>query len=517
MLASNLFHSLNQFAKETPRKTAIFDGEKTVSYESLYFAIGWCEELFNRHQLKCGDRIGIFLPPTSTAYIAIWSATIHGLTYVPLPMNQPASRLLAILRSAKLNAVICFDDSERDLNSLLEKLGDNVFKKIVLQRELENQVKEFHPTPPPEELNDRSPLYLMYTSGSTGEPKGVQISHHNVLTFCIWAKDYLKINSIDHFLAHTPLTFDLSVFNLFTPLLSGASIRLVHGLADQMYPGSLLEKGVTIALFVPRVTGLMLEAGQLSESRYPSLRHLIFCGEKLWASQVNAWMNLHSSLQIHNLYGPTEATVGCTCFSLPMELEVKDPVPIGTPLPKTRIEIVDQNGNPTDRIGEIVICGDQVSSFDYWEQHSDRFFDDPFLGRCFRSGDLGYRNNDQLYWSGRIDNQIKHRGFRIELGDIESALSLDSRIGEVVCAYDSAKEQIVAFVSIRSQFKSHDWQNGFRALAETHLPSYMWPENYYRLDAIPKTENGKVDRKKIAELLRVQDGSIHPNPAAEIL
>lgn len=216
-----------------------------------------------------------------------------------------------------------------------------------------------------------------------------------------------QISKSDVILGHINLTFDLSVFHLFVPFIKGASVRITPPTLERIAPGEQLKNGVTIAMLVPRMTGLLAEAGYLKAGDFPSLRHILFCGEKLDAYQVLQWQRCNPGTSVHNLYGPTEATVACSCFSMAPGCTPADPIPIGRPIGKMKFDIqpvARDESDSAEHIGELVISGPQVTRFAY-------LLNDPAPTLRNRgeylSGDLVRSDGNGLYyWISRLDDQI---------------------------------------------------------------------------------------------------------------
>jgi amino acid adenylation domain-containing protein len=439
-------------------------------------------------ELDAGSRVGVFIENSMDAYVAIYAILHRGCTYVPLSVDDPASRVEVILRDADFSLIVTSAAHARSLKTIagiprvhvLTSEGGAVAIEPVGSRE--------------------APLYLLYTSGSSGAPKGVAIAADCVDNFVSWAGNYFAISANDRFLAHTRLTFDLSVFNLFLPFLHGASVHIAKTAGEQIFPGSIFAKDITVALLVPRVTSTMAAAGQLQESLYPKLRHVLFCGENLLAAQAKLWMGVSRSIQVHNLYGPTEATVACSFHSL--EKFADDaPLSIGRAIPGNELNVADESGRLLDGAceGELIISGKQVAPRGYWRDSQGGFFTHPVLGHAFKTGDRVRRDaSGLLYWLSRLDDQVKIKGHRVELGDIESHLAGQSGVCEIVCFYDEAEGEVIAALSV---LPSADGQAVVRALkkrSDEKLPAHMRPEKFVVLPSLPKNANGKIDRKQSA-------------------
>lgn len=501
MFVHDFFTSIASITAQDPNRPALAEGDRTLSYAEMVSLMSMLRAQFKDVGVEPGDRVGIYLTNSALAYAAIFASILCGATYVPLATDDPEARLRQVMEEAQLKAVVGLQAS---LNLLHFK--STTTARIELDEEA--LLRQITLPPPPldlSELTETVPLYILFTSGSTGRPKGVPIDSLNVGEFSTWARDHFAIMPSDVFLGLTRLTFDLSVFNIFLPMWCGASVQIARQVIEQMNPTRLLEKGVTVALTVPRITGLVFDEQIVQEPKcFPQLRHLLFCGEQLFAAQIHQWMMRNPRLHVHNCYGPTEATVACTCQSFAPGDVVADPVSIGRALPGQRMEILLENGLALDGAGqgELVISGSQVSRFGYWRTASNRFYDDPKNGRSFRSGDI-VRRDDQglLYWLTRIDDQIKIKGYRVDLGEIEQSLSNVDGVRDLICLFNSKRQVVIAVYSADKNSDRGGIDSALRSQAERCLPVYMRPSQFVAVDEVPRTRNGKADRRAAQALV----------------
>ncbi|MGN6316590.1 amino acid adenylation domain-containing protein, partial [Trinickia sp.] len=349
--------------------------------------------------------------------------------------------------------------------------------------------------------------YVIYTSGSTGQPKGVMNEHHAVVNRLRWMRDALAVTEHDAVLQKTPFSFDVSVWEFFLPLMTGARLVLARagGHKDPFYLSELIERErVTMAHFVPSMLQAFVDHARRAQCA--SLKRVICSGEALPGHLLRRFDEAFHTSTLYNLYGPTEAAVDVTAWAASgAELDAAtDNPPIGKPIANTRIYILDANGQPAPIgvPGEIHIGGAQVAR-GYLNRPAltaEKFVDDPFssapAARMYRTGDLGrWLPDGNIEYLGRDDDQIKLRGFRIELGEIEAKLSEIVGVREAVVLAredEPGDKRLVAYVT--GEAVDID---ALRRHAAAQLPDYMAPAAYVPLAALPLTPNGKLDRKAL--------------------
>ncbi|VBE21534.1 non-ribosomal peptide synthase [Burkholderia pseudomallei] len=427
-----------------------------------------------------------------------------GGAYVPLDPSHPPERLRRMLDDTNPVAVLV-DDIGADA---LASFGSHVAARsprVHLSRDIA-QWRACSPAnpPTPRERAARRLAYVIYTSGSSGEPKGVMNEHRGVVNRLWWMQQTYALDERDAVLQKTPFSFDVSVWEFFWPLMSGARLVIAkpEGHKDPAYLSELIDRErVTTLHFVPSMLQAFLEDEGAARG-CGSVKRVMCSGEALPPSLVKRFYRCLPDARLHNLYGPTEAAVDVTAWACDAE-EGGASVPIGRPIANTRIYILDGYGQPVPRgvAGELYIGGVQVARgyLNRPELTRERFVDDPFVagGRLYKTGDLArWRTDGSLEYLGRNDFQVKIRGFRIELGEIEAQLAKVAGVREtVVLARDSGspagEKRLVAYYTGNADVAA------LREQATRHLPAYMVPSAYVRLDAWPLTPNGKLDRRAL--------------------
>ncbi len=441
--------------------------------------------------------VGICMERSIEMVISLVGILKAGGAYIPLDPSYPKERLKFMI-----------DDSNSEIllttKNLLKCLPDNNIKKICLDNEW-NVISKYRTENLPN-ANVRNLAYVIYTSGSTGKPKGVAIEHEAVVNQMYWMQDQFKLSSNDLILQKTPYSFDVSVSELFFPLMFGSRLLLAkpEGHKDPDYLIKLIqEHKVTILQFVPSMLQVFLESKDVEKC--VSVRQVICAGEALSYELKNRFFSIFNA-QLINLYGPTEAAIYASYWecsqSLPQEV-----VPIGYPISNYKLYILDNFLQPVPigvsgglYIGGVGLARGYINRPDLTDE---RFIDNPFKKysneRLYRTGDLAcYLPDGAIKFLGRIDHQVKVRGFRIELGEIESSLSQHPCVREVVVLVledEPGNKWLVAYIVPEEE--SIIQSTELRSFLKEKLPEYMVPSIFVMLSELPLTPNGKVDRKAL--------------------
>lgn len=365
--------------------------------------------------------------------------------------------------------------------------------------------------PPARELASDEPFYVMFTSGSTGEPKGVVITLGNLTSFLDWMLAEQAPADGETFLNQVPYSFDVSVMDTYVGLITGGTIVSVTR-DDVANPKRLYENlaasGVTIWVSTPSFAQVCLAERAFDARMLPRLRRLLFCGEPLAPEVAGALLDRFPAAQVWNTYGPTEATVATSSVRIDREvLDRYSPLPIGYPMPGTRLLVRDEAGRPAapGERGELVIAGPNVSpGYLNRPDLTERAFFELDGLRAYRTGDRAYEQDGLLFCEGRIDNQVKLHGYRIELGDVETNLRALPGVQDAVVVPARRRgvvDSLTAFVILRERPSGSDFEvaNGLRERLAERLPSYMLPRRFRFVESFPMTANGKADRRALAD------------------
>jgi len=514
-------------AARVPGRPAFEAGGRTVTFgESARAARRWAQALTDRLGRRPG-RVGILADRDAIAYQGILATLVSGAAYVPLNPKFPLARLRTMLRSARLDAVIV-DGASFEL--LARMLADLPVKPLVLAPTCETATLPGSDTTvvtsaellSASELTGPAPCgptdvaYLLFTSGSTGEPKGVPIRHGNALHFIDVNQERYGFTERDRFSQASELTFDLSVFDLFGAWNAGACVCALRPI-ELFAPARFVQRHeLSVWFSVPSVVSMLRKKNLLKPASMPTLRWSLFCGEALPSESAEAWQAAAPDSTVENLYGPTEVTVACLVHRWdPVrspDLCLNGTVPIGRPYPGLDAIVVDEEQHPVppDMDGELCVGGAQTFA-GYWhapEKSASALFEHELDGRAtsfYRTGDRVRRlDNGELVFLGRLDQQIKVFGYRVELGEVEAALRELPGVVEAVALgwplSGLSAEGVAAFVT-GSALEG----DTLRAGLEERLPRHALPRVVHVVDVLPLNANGKFDRGALARRLDAAD------------
>lgn len=489
-----------QVDKAPDAEALVFEGE-VVSYRELNSRANKLAKHICLLGVMPGDLVALCLDRSIEMVVSILAVLKSGAAYVPMDPELPGERLSYILADtnakilitqallngmipSKSTQVVCVDSGWVTIDALS---GDNlVLDATVTSDALFN---------------------VIYTSGSTGNPKGVMVPHKGIINRIQWMQEAFQLTADDRVLQKTPYSFDVSVWEFIWPLIAGSSLVIAkpNGHVDTEYLVNLIKvQAITTIHFVPSMLNIFL---QLQSSRQCDSLARVFCsGEALSESTVVAFFETFDTVELHNLYGPTEASIDVSHWQC-KKGQHRGSVPIGKPIANIKLHILggDLDILPTGVIGELYIEGVGLArgylnlperteqSFITGEQGSE------WEGRrLYRTGDLArFRRDGNIEFLGRADHQVKIRGYRIEMGEIETALKKHNSVSDVVVSTRGVQGDdlhIVAYVvGVESSLSVHE----IRGFLKEHIPAYMIPAEFFLIDSVPLTANGKVNRKAL--------------------
>jgi len=517
-----LSHLLRDSARAYPDHTAVMAGDESVTFAELDRASDRLAAVLAAQGVSRGDRVGIFVAKSIGAIVAIHGILKAGAVYVPIDPAAPPARAAYIAENCGIRVLL---SSARRSSVLVDILARKTpVQRVVLLDDAEldqplpvpvmgwREVLSATDDPPALRSIETDLAYILYTSGSTGVPKGVMISHRNALTFVDWAQAEVGVTAADRLSSHAPLHFDLSIFDIFVALKAGAPVVLVpDGLSS--FPFRLAEwieqQKITVWYSVPTILSLLVRSGNISRFRYSSLRAIIFAGEVFPVKYLRELMAKVPHPVYYNFYGPTETNV-ITCYRVPVLPESRTvPIPIGVACANMDVFAITDDGGVVSRpgeVGELHARGSFVA-MGYWgdaEKTSRNFVENPlargFREVVYRTGDIVTLDDEGNYlFLGRRDDMVKSRGYRIELGEVESALYRHEAVREaaVVAVPDpDIGNRLVAFVVMENG--RSESPTDLQDFCTASIPRYMVPETITFRDALPKTSTGKVDKVTLA-------------------
>lgn len=483
-------------AARTPDALAVRAPDVHLTYAALDREANRLAHALAARGVGKGDRVGLWLDKGGRAVVAMQAVLRLGAAYVPLDPLNPPERVRTILEDCRMKAVVTSAARARSLEKSVPLEGGWLTLEPAGLGESWAELEARPATPPPPVTVQEDELaYILYTSGSTGVPKGVCISHRNALAFIRWAAQTLDARPADRFANHAPFFFDLSVLDLYVPFLVGAAVCVVpEGMAyaPVQLARFLVEEGISVWYSVPSALILMMDHGELLARPAQDLRAILFAGEPFPIKHLRRLVEHFTGVRFLNLYGPTETNV-CTYYEVrDLEPDRVEPVPIGVASCGDRVFLHDprprSETDPTP-VGELWVEGPTVM-LGYWGK--------PPQAGPYATGDLAFEDEaGNFVYLGRRDNMVKVRGRRIELGEIEAALLSHPDVREVAVAVrgEGVEAKLVAFVATRSA-----GELGLLAVKRhcaERLPRYMIVDEVRTVASLPRTRNGKIDRRSL--------------------
>lgn len=465
---------------------------------------------------------GILAPPTVLAYAGMLGALIAGRAFLPLNPAQPVERLARIVNRARLTTLVvdrqalpsaaALASACADVRIIITEPGVDLSQGLGGSVHLIDSREPVDLPERPASTTRDSIAYVMFTSGSTGEPKGVRVTNGNVAAYVENVKPMVGAGSTDRFAQTSENTFDLSVHPVWLAWECGAALCVVPE-RERMAPARFIrEKAITAWTSVPSVVTFLNRLHALTPGAFPTITHSMFCGEPLTADQVKAWQIACPNSVIDNFYGPTEATCAITSYRCAQPLQddaaANGVISIGRAFNDQRTLLVDGDAEVTgeNQPGELLLSGTQVSAgyLNDPETTASKYVTLKDSGDTiwYRTGDVARRSGEWLYFVGRADQQVKILGFRVELQDIEAAVRDASSAHTVACLAwpikDGTAQGVECFVSANAGAPA---EASILQYCREHLPHYMVPRRIHMLPAVPLSPNGKIDRKALAALL----------------
>ncbi len=521
---------LTASAGRRPEATAVLYNQQSLTYGLLEQRSNQLARLLKQAGCRRGDRIALMIPKSLPAIAGMFGSAKADCIYIPIDVTGAPQRVARILESCEPTAILAAGAGAGLVEKMLAagsiapgtRLGwldfDSArlpdFRPDFLWSDVEAM-----PAGPVDYANSSSDIvHILFTSGSTGVPKGVMITHANVMHFVEWAIRYFGARPTDRVSGHPPLHFDLSTFDVYGTILAGAELHLVPP-EMSLLPHKLAEfirrSKLTQWFSVPSILNHMAKFDVVRQDDFPALERLLWCGEAFPVPALIYWMQRLPKLTFTNLYGPTEATIASSFYTMPgCPADEKEAVPIGMACEGEKLLVLDEQMNPAPagQIGDLYIGGLGLSP-GYWrdpEKTAGVFVPDPADAseRIYKTGDLAYLGeNGMVYMVGRADTQIKHRGYRIELGEIETAFHAVDGIEE--CAVVAVEVHGFEGLKICCGYVPRQGVElsplALRQKVTDTLPHYMMPSQWMVFERLPLNTSGKIDRRQLKELFQQQE------------
>ncbi|MEF2876936.1 MAG: amino acid adenylation domain-containing protein [Blautia sp.] len=497
----NVLEYLEETVQRFPDKVAFANESMGMTFREVYqgarsIGSGLLEKGYGR------EPVVIYMQKHPHMITAFWGVVYSGCFYVPMDEEMPKFRAELIFQNLKPRAVICDETTAGQMKDFPDFDGE-----VLLYEEIsQHPVREEALAQVRRKAIDTDPVYIVFTSGSTGVPKGVAACHRSVIDYVESLTEVLQVTEDSVFANQTPLYFDACLKELFSTLKYGATTYLVPK-SLFMFPIKLVEflneyKINTVCWVVSALT--MISSMKTFDKVKPEYLHTVAFGSEVFPiKQFNLWRQALPKARFINLYGPTEAT-GMSCYyEVDREFQEGDAIPIGRPFKNTEILLLDENNQvpPQGEPGEMCIRGTAVTLgyYNNFEKTNEVFVQNPLNSSyhelIYRTGDIGKLNQyGELVFISRKDYQIKHMGHRIELGEIEVHVNMIEGIHSACCIYDKEKEKIVLFYVGETEKKALVTE------LKKKLPRYMIPNQVYEIPRMPLTANGKIDRVKLKEI-----------------
>lgn len=499
-MIKNVLMYIEKHANIRPDKLAIADRDNGYSYGQLY-DISRSIGSYIAENISAKGAVFVYMKKCAENLPAYMGVVYSGNIYIPIDPLMPVDRINKIAGTVEPVMVIYDDKTAKNIDDIdvaCPRVKYDEISEYKVNGELLSRIRE--------KSIDTDPVYMLFTSGSTGVPKGVVVCHRSVVDYAEWLCDEFDFDENTVFGNQTPFYFSMSVLDIYATIASGGTLWIVPK-QYFAFPVRLIEfindKKVNTIYWVPSALSIVANIGTLDVMKPQYLTKILFAGEVMPTKQLNMWRRALPDAMYANLFGPTEITDIGVYYVLNRDFRDDEPIPIGKTCDNVDALVVDEEGNcisqeDTGKIGELYIRGSYLA-FGYWnnpEKTAEAFVQNPvntsYPEIVYKTGDLVYYNEyGELVYKSRKDFQIKHMGNRIELGEIEVAFSAIDGVSSCCCLYRASEDKIIGV------YVGSADETVIRETIAQKVPRYMRPDEYVKLQAMPLNSNGKIDRVKL--------------------
>lgn len=501
-MITNVLEYLERRAKleSDGEKSFFVDNQECVSYTEMVD----CSKRIGSQLLANGYQrrpIAVFLPKSVKELKCFFGVIYSGNFYVPIDFEQPVDRIKKIFDTLNPSAIICEGDLSDEFECAFSNYTIYHVDDMICGPTQDTELLKVR-----EKVIDTDPVYALYTSGSTGEPKGVIVSHRSVINYAESVVDTFKMDQDSVLGNQTPFYFSMSILDIYATLCCGGSLYLIPKKLF-MFPMELADylnsNKIDIIYWVPTALSMLNRFHVLGKIKLPYLKKVLFAGEVLPTKYINEWRKYFPDIMYANLFGPTEITDIGVYYILNRELSDEEPIPIGSKCKNVDIMVISDSGelvNEPGTEGELCFRGSflALGYYNNWEKTKEVFIQNPFNREypelIYKTGDIvKYNQYGELLYVGRKDHQIKHMGNRIELGEIESNILVLQDVDACVCVLDRAKDWLICYYEGKAD------REMLLDFCKHKLPKYMIPNKIVKVDTLPYNRNGKIDRRKLTQ------------------
>ncbi len=492
-----IFKYLEETALKYPHKIAFSDNKREINYEEFVNE----SKLLGTNILKYNifnKPVAIYLDKNISCLVSMIGINYSGNFYTVIDNKMPLDRIDSIFSTLKPSLIITDNKNILKLNDLKYK------SNILIIDELKGSINQKLLDNVYDKIIDTNSMYILFTSGSTGVPKGVVINHRATISYINWFNKTFNINNKTIFGSQTPFYFSMSVSDIFSTITSGATFHIIPKV-NFSFPVKLIEylneKKINTIYWVPSALCIVANFKTFDVIKPKYLNKILFAGEVMPMKQLNIWIKNLPDAEFANLFGPTETVDICSYYKVNRKFKDSDTLPIGNYCDNCDLMVINEKNElvTEDEEGELYVRGSFLASGYYNNpaKTKEMFIQNPLNNSypelVYKTGDIvKYNKKGELEYVTRKDFQIKHMGYRIELGEIESSINSIKDVDSCVSIYDTDNDRIILFY-VSNNLDEMKILN----LVKKKVPNYMWPQEVIKLSSMPYNSNGKIDRKKL--------------------